>query len=205
MIVEHLKLLHRYHYWKRARCIFIHIPKAAGTSINHALYKRTLGHYSIEEISNRFPKLVNSVYTFSFCRNPFDRLISAYQFVKAGRTKHMGIQNPAQYNIPEFKTFDRFVCEWLSQRNPDSLDFVFRPQSLFVCIDDQIKVDFVGKVEDMATDIVEVENSLGRKLEIKKLNRTNKKRLSVSSESLNIIAKLYQKDFKLFGYDPSQF
>ena len=72
-----INIYRRYISWKKAKCIFVHVPKAAGTSINYALYGRTLGHYTIEEIQSRFPKLVERLFVFSFVRHPYARLVSA--------------------------------------------------------------------------------------------------------------------------------
>jgi glycosyltransferase involved in cell wall biosynthesis len=72
------------------KCIFIHVPKVAGISINHAIYGITLGHYSVIEIPSKFPNLFSDSFTFALVRNAWDRLLSAYRFTKQGRTEIMG-------------------------------------------------------------------------------------------------------------------
>src|SRR5690554_6741845 len=66
-----INIWRRYFNWSKANCIFVHVPKAAGTSVNKAIYGRTLGHYSACEIQEKFPKLYERVFTFSLVRNPW--------------------------------------------------------------------------------------------------------------------------------------
>ena len=205
-IIYALNLYRRYNYWKNNKCIFIHVPKVAGTSINHAIYGRTLGHYSALEIQNKFPKLFSDSFTFSLVRNPWDRLLSAYRFAKQGRTETMGIRNSKQYQIPEFESFESFVLEWLVHKNVDELDFVFQTQSRFlVDFNGQLLPDYIGKLENIDTDIKNIETKLNRTLRIPHVNKT-----SVSScyreayktqTMIDIVSEKYSKDIELFNYE----
>jgi hypothetical protein len=201
-----LNLYRRYPYWNKNKCIFIHVPKVAGTSINHAIYGRTLGHYSALEIKRKFPKLFSNSFTFSLVRNPWDRLLSAYRFAKQGRTETMGMTSPKQYQIPEFDSFETFVLEWLVNKNVDELDFVFQPQSRFL-VDEQGQLlpDYVGKLEHMDESIRYIESNINRKLNIPHVNKVNKKGsyrdYYTSQEMIDIVRDLYSKDIELFNYE----
>ncbi|WP_445004373.1 sulfotransferase family 2 domain-containing protein [Halomonas mongoliensis] len=201
-----INIYRRYRYWSSKKCIFIHVPKVAGTSINHALYGRTLGHYTAQEIRSTFPSLFENSFSFSFVRNPWGRLASAYRFAKAGRTETMGIYKPERYQIPEFESFERFVCEWLPRKNINKLDFVFQPQSRFVTNGSGgIIVDFLGKLERLDKDIKHVEKNINRSLAIPELNRTGKvdgdmRSLYVSNEMVDVVSRIYANDIELFNY-----
>lgn len=197
-------LYRRYLNWHKAGCIFIHVPKAAGTSINHGLYGRTLGHYTIDEIDNNFPRLVEKCFVFSIVRNPYDRLVSAYHFAKKGRTKDMGMNNPKQYQIPEFETFERFVYEWLVEQDVYKIDHVFRPQHIYICKEDRLAVDFLGRVETIDEDVCTISKKLGWKLSIeqKNANKNSKNyRDYYSSDLVDTVYQLYSKDFYVLNYD----
>lgn len=201
---DNINLYRRYFNWQRAGCIFIHVPKAAGTSINYALYGRTLGHYTIGEISSRFPGLVERCLVFSMVRNPYDRLVSAYEFARKGRTEDMGIAKPEQYRIEEFATFPSFVRDWLAPRDLASLDHVFRPQHLYVCLGDMPAVDYLGRVETLAADMAEISNRLGRHLQVQERNRVVKQmdyRDYYDASLAELVYGLYRKDFEILGYD----
>lgn len=203
---KRLNLFRRYGHWKRAGCIYIHVPKAAGTSINHALYGRTLGHYTAAEIKTTFPCLFRRSFTFTFVRNPWDRALSAYRFAKQGGTSAMAIHNPSKYKVSEFDSFERFVLEWLPSQDADKLDYVFMPQWHFVTAQDAgLMLDFVGKIENMNSDILEVEKRLGRPLSVKKMNATSfeasYRDYYTDGHMVEIIRDFYKQDVMGFDYE----
>jgi hypothetical protein len=62
-------------YIPKYNCVFIHIPKTAGTSIRNGFFhEEYIGPYL------HFPYKYKHLYSFAFVRNPYDRLISAYNF-----------------------------------------------------------------------------------------------------------------------------
>nr|WP_298248903.1 sulfotransferase family 2 domain-containing protein [uncultured Halomonas sp.] len=189
-------------------CIFVHVPKAAGTSVNKALYGRTLGHYSATEIHNKFPGLYKKCFTFSMVRNPWDRALSAYRFATVGRTDSMGIHDPSQYQIPQFESFERFVLEWLQSQCVEELDFVFKPQWVFVCNDTrQVMVDHLGKVESMDRTVSVLSEKLKRKIVIGNENMTASRdekgycKAYVRQEMVEIVRSVYSADVEIFGYE----
>ncbi|MBZ0329199.1 sulfotransferase family protein [Halomonas sp. ANAO-440] len=204
--VKHkINLYRRYSYWKKSGCIYIHVPKAAGTSLNKAIYGRTLGHYTASEIRSHFPKLFSKAFVFSFVRNPWDRVLSAYRFACIGKTNSMGMYRPEQYKIPEFETFERFLFEWLAKQELHKIDFVFQPQSTFV-VDKhgELLTDYVGKVESLEVDIKNVESRLNKKINVGRENTTSNdsdyRSEYVNDDMVKLVKILYQDDIDRFGY-----
>ncbi|MFV8570535.1 sulfotransferase family 2 domain-containing protein [Marinobacter sp. SBS5] len=206
VLKERINIYRRYPHWSKLKCIFVHVPKAAGTSVNKALYGRTLGHYSAAEIQSKFPELYERAYTFSLVRNPWDRVLSAYRFACVGRTDSMGVRNPGQYKIPEFESFERFVCEWLPQQKAEELDYIFRPQWMFVCDDQgEVMVEHLGRVEAMDRTAKLLQQKIGREVLIRNENATNGLKADFRSEfvkpsMVDIVETIYSKDIELFGY-----
>lgn len=202
-----LNIFRRYRYWHNAGYVFIHVPKAAGTSINNALYGRTLGHYSARQIQSRFPALFLSSFTFSLVRNPWDRALSAYRFARIGRTESMGVNQPQQYEIPEFSSFERFVCDWLPSKDLSNCDFIFKPQYLFVCDQNmKVMVDHLGYVERLTETVCFLQDRLGRAIDVKMANATSAGMGSyrdayTSKEMIEIVRSVYRDDIDLFGYE----
>ena len=62
------------------KSLYIHIPKTAGTSICDALYERDPWHYSLNHYKNIRPHFYNSLFKFAFVRDPYDRLLSTYNY-----------------------------------------------------------------------------------------------------------------------------
>ena len=203
----HINLYRRYRFWRASGCVFIHVPKAAGTSVNRALYGRTLGHYSIGQINAAFPQLVECCFTFSLVRNPWDRVLSAYRFACAGRTESMGVYKPEQYQIPEFMSFERFVCDWLASKDLSKCDFIFRPQYLFVCDHNmRVMLDHLGYMERLSETVCFLEERLNRSIDVKMLNATSDVKKSyrdayTSNDMVEIVRSVYQDDISLFGYE----
>lgn len=206
VLSKKVNIYRRYYNWRKAGCIFIHVPKAAGTSINHALYGRTLGHYTISEIEAKFPRLVEKCFVFSVVRNPYDRLVSAYHFAKKGRTVDMGMSNPKQYQIPEFKTFESFVNEWLVRQDLNKVDHVFRPQYTYISKEGKINVDYLGMVETLNQDMSNVGKKIGREITVSEMNVVKDKSSYASYYTPAIkstVFKIYKKDFVMLGYSSS--
>jgi hypothetical protein len=203
---EKLNLYRRYPSWSRSECIFIHVPKAAGTSVSMALYGRTLGHYSANEIQDKFPKLFQRSFVFSLVRNPWDRTLSAYRFAKVGRTESMGVHNPEQYKVPGFDSFESFVLDWLPRQKLATSDYIFREQRDFL-VDSKgdICVDYVGRVEGIGESLEYVSKNLGRNIVAGHSNSTSDKKNNfrsqyVNSEMIDVVASIYGSDITMFDY-----
>ncbi|SFM82651.1 sulfotransferase family 2 domain-containing protein [Marinobacter pelagius] len=204
---ERLNIYRRYPHWSHLNCIFVHVPKAAGTSVNKALYGRTLGHYSAAEIQRTFPNLYGRAFTFSLVRNPWDRVLSAYRFACVGRTDSMGVHKPEQYRIPEFESFERFLCEWLPKQDVEKLDYIFRPQWMFVCDDSgEVMVDHLGRVEALDETVDVLGQKLGKPILINNENSTGSPKRDFRNaytrpEMVEVVRAIYLRDIELFGYE----
>lgn len=201
-----LNLYHRYLYWAKEKCIYIHVPKAAGTSINKAIFGRTLGHYTATEIQDKFPALFMKSYVFSIVRNPWSRVYSAYQFAKVGQTESMGINKPESYQIPEFDSFEKFLFEWLANRKVTDLDFVFQPQHTFICDNKgELLTDYIGKIETLTEDMNVVSQKLERTISVPHANKTSAidgyKSAYKNPDMIELVRHIYRKDVELLGYE----
>ena len=67
-----------------AGVVFVHVPKAAGTSVATATIGRRAGHFTAAEIRAAMGPAFDRMFTFSVVRNPMDRLASAYRFARRG-------------------------------------------------------------------------------------------------------------------------
>ena len=199
--------------WLEAGVVFIHIPKAAGTAINDALYGRFMGHVRASDVERWGSPAVKALPRFSVARNPWDRLVSAYRFVKRGGGvggPHAGrVLGPGQYRIPEFETFERFVTQWLVNRDLSKLDVAFQAQVPFVCNDaGEVAVDHLGRFEDLGATYAFLRNAVPAIAPIGESNASGAPvdyRSFYTPELVDLVASIYAEDIAKLGYafDPS--
>jgi hypothetical protein len=193
-------------HWRRSGVVFVHVPKAAGTSINHALYGRSLGHLKAREIERYSPGILAELPSFAVVRNPWSRLVSAYLFVKQSGTADAGVHRPGRYRAAAFRSFESFVEEWLAPRRLERLDYVFQPQHAFV--DDaggRQLVGFVGKLEQLSAVSDFLQQKLGRHIEFSRKNvsgaHSDYRSHFTSSRLQQRVAEIYAADVQRFAYD----
>jgi chondroitin 4-sulfotransferase 11 len=199
----------RENIWRRAGIVFVHVPKAAGTSMNVALYGRFMGHVHANDVHRWASPQVRALPSFAVVRNPWDRVLSAYRFAKAGIGSGPGVKagmaNPQQYDTPEFRTFEAFVNEWLVARDLKRLDGVFQPQWQFVCgADKRIIVDHLGRFENLDETVSFIHDRTGVRPVLTRMNVSGFRldyRWLFTPSVRNLVGDLYREDIDLFGYE----
>jgi chondroitin 4-sulfotransferase 11 len=183
------------------KCIFIHIPKTAGTSVALALFGKGSRHVPLFEYERANGWKFKRYFKFAFVRNPWDRLVSSYFFLKRGGLNEMD-KRWADENLSGFDDFDSFVRGWITEDNIGTW-LHFLPQHHFICDDMlNIKVDFVGRVESMEADFAYVAKRLGCMRPITTANKGTHRHYSeyYSPETRDIVGQVYRNDIRLFGY-----
>lgn len=185
----------------RYRCIFIHIPKTAGTSVARALFGSTSRHVPCIEYEKANSKKFRRYFKFAFVRNPWDRLFSAYHFLKKG-----GINSDdaawARAYLANYHSFEQFVHEWVNRDN--IMRWVhFKPQHYFITDSKgQIAMDYLGRIENINTDFDFICQKLGVSVNLPILNVVKKIRYTdaYTSEMIDIVAQAYHRDVADLGY-----
>lgn len=198
--------MHNLAPFDRYRCIFVHIPKTGGIAVARSLFDAYPGgHVSLQEFESVYSKAELATYfKFTFVRNPWDRLVSAYAFLKAGGFNEYD-GRWARTHLARYGSFDVFVREWINERNIYKLTH-FIPQSRFVCLEGRrLGVDFVGRFETIDEDFRHVRIRLGIDARLQRMNTTPGRRADYrsyySDETARIVADVYSNDIELFGYD----
>lgn len=137
-------------------------------------------------------------------RNPWDRLYSAYGFLKKGGINHLDEQFSKQV-LEEVETFEDFVMQWLTPERVNSWVH-FLPQYTFITNDKgELVVDFVGRFENFETDFEIITKHIGVHVPLIHLNRTKDKKIQsykeVYTDAMQTkVGELYEKDVNLFNY-----
>lgn len=198
-----------YHKW---RTVFVQVPKNASSAIHRIMENQTDSHHDhmtyLDILSQHDPELIESYYSFAICRNPYDRLVSAYEFLKQGDSgwEHSDL------------SFEELINHFYKQglHFYRHYDVFFWPQHRFVTIKKIVLVDKVIKYETLDEEWPEVQQKIMSSVppRFSPLPPT----LSVENASTNRIGnkdwesyytpelkekvyELYQRDFEIFGYE----
>jgi hypothetical protein len=183
---------------RRRKLIFVHVPRAAGTSIVRALYGQgCIHHHSMRYFAALDPDFVLAADSFALLRDPFDRFTSAYTFVRAGGADDSRMSDVFLRQTDKLKTVDDYLS-FLEGRGALDLDFVMRPQSWFVC--DQragavlVKNLFLLGEDAGALNAYLAPHGIGR---LPWLNRAPRMDLSLTVKQRRRIERFYADDFAL--------
>ena len=162
------------------------------------------GHYSIGFYKIIFHEDFDFYFKFAICRNPWDRLVSAFHFLKAGGM-YSGDRIWANNNLAEYHNFSEFVMRWVNKKNIyRKIHFV--PQYEFICDSKGvIAVDFLGEFEKIDEAFHFISSQLG--LKGRKLMRSNTTarntdyRSYYGAREVEIVAEVYRRDIELFNYE----
>jgi hypothetical protein len=195
------------------------VPKVACTSLGKAfadLLGMSLEGRDLEEEVHwlDFPSLdvdqlngeFEGYFRFGFTRNPWDRLVSLYED-KMNRSKYDLRLNRnfdprlGFYPNMQFSDFVRVICEISdtgSNVHYQSQHVSLMPESL------ERYPDYVGKFENLSSDLVEVAEFVGfPKIVIPTLRRSSREsdfRAYYDGETRGIVAKRFQRDIEEFEY-----
>lgn len=191
------------HPFDKTQSIFVHIPKCAGISVNHALYGNLAGgHKTLDQYLRIFePKLVLSYFKFSIVRNPWDRLVSAYHFLQKGGANQQD-RDWFQHNLADYPHFKSFVHGWLNGKNAHSW-YHFRPQTDFLLDSSgKVSLDFIGHFENLQNDFDYIAKRLGKQVRLPDSNKSRHGDYQAyyDDETRNIVAQVYSRDIALLGY-----
>jgi hypothetical protein len=190
-----------YRGWPNANhAIFIHIPKTAGSSVAQALFgaSRHIPYFEYERIN---PGKFERFFKFSFVRNPWDRLVSTYFFLKNGGVNEIDRRFAAE-TLSRYESFAAFVEGWLNKENAWSWVH-FKPQHYFICDSNlRPRMDFIGRTENIDADFRHVCQRLNVAAELQWINRGCHRPYGeyYTGALRERVAAIYADDIAIFGY-----
>jgi hypothetical protein len=186
-------------------CLFIHVPKCAGSSVCAALFDDwSPGHLPLYWYEQQFPRQFAASFKFAFVRDPLERAYSAYTFLRGNA---LGARDHgAQQLVRQFRDFDDFVGRWL---HPETIQrqLHFAAQSDFLTNSlGHPALDFIGYQEHLERDFRQVCERLGHKVELPHVNRSQQRLATPAREfctvrTRRLVRRVYQRDYEMLGYE----
>ena len=195
--------------------VFIHIPKNSGTVMTEELqktYKDTqlLMHcerYGINIGIDKMHLYYDVIYEFisknvldnyfKFCiiRNPYNKLYSAWNFIKE-RHGYSDVNDFIKYKLNEEFIYGKEII-------PGDARVHYRPQFTFVYNNENNKfADFIIRYENLNEDISKMNEKYGLNVPLYDDGNSQKSYINLlNKESILKINSLYKKDFELFNYE----
>lgn len=207
------------------RIIFVHVPKTGGVSIEGALLQhctdarkllpsgKSIGrHAPLGRILRNEPQALG-YWSFGFVRNPWARLLSWYSMIDQWNHRHgpasgkpqgtgrtgMKEGNEMWHAAAAYSDFNEFVV-----RGIDELPRVGVSQLTYLRAPKFGKeVDFIGRTEQLATDLAVVQRRLGVTPEApphRNKSRHGSYRDYYGDEARDKVADAFAEDIERFGY-----
>lgn len=197
----------------KLKLIFVHIPKNAGTFIYYLLkqldknlvviynydnvYKIPTHHNRMKSIKQICHFDTSKYLTFCVIRNPIDRIISLYFYIK-------GNQAYPTYSIVKNLDFKEFVEYKFNNR--DFLETNYINQEQFIYDDDNqtILVNKVIRFENLKSELLDIlskRNVNTDNISFDKINTSNKKNIEINVEHLFLHIPQIKKEMLLFNYN----
>jgi len=191
------------------KVIFVHVPKTAGNSIFQALYSaHPQGHKEVLRYQKFDRAKFKAYYKFCFVRNPWDRFVSAYCYLKKGGMGRYDIDFKNKY-LNHIDSFDSFISTMSNdpKYRKSVLSWIhFKPQSFFLCNrNGELMVDYIGYYEKLEICYAELCSSLGvaaaSNLNIVNDTQRSDYREYYTDQSRSFIGEIYARDVEMFGYE----
>lgn len=195
------------------KAVFFHIPKTAGYSIERFLDSEKNRNAMIfhpdvvfglndGQFTQHLPysdilkyvseDVLNEYYKFTFVRNTWDRLVSAFSYIHG--------QNGTKEN---FKNELIKKCKLLKSGKMSSTDH-YNSQMPYIFFEDKIAVDFIGRFENLQDDFKTVCDALDVPFkELGKKNfskREDDYRLYYDDDLRNLVYETYSNEINYFNF-----
>ena len=197
------------------KCIFIHIPKCGGTSIENLIWPEPRSEadlwmgfkdkyhnaYQTGGLQHLFAIHVRDIvgketfddyFKFTIVRNPWEKAVSQYFYMR---------QRPdlrAFIGMNENDSFKKYLELIQTKQHVQ-----WEPQYKFIYDENgELMVDYVGRLETIDEDVQYIFNRLGVQGKIAHANATRHQHYSAyyDEETKKIVDDLYGDDVRLLGY-----
>jgi len=196
----------------RLQCIFIHIPKCAGSAVQKGLFGSYIfGHQTIRQYQIALPSTqYQNAWKFTVTRDPWERIVSAWRFLMSGVSDRTRLSvEDAEYfaeNLSQYSTFDHFVNDWLVHQNLHECGCLhFKPQLHYLReFSGAIPTDCMVKLSDLSQEYEKLRRRFdGGELIVDNATKgepVDYRSFYTSAETFANVSRIYADDIRALGY-----
>lgn len=203
-------------YSKEYDLIFVHVPKCAGTSVINTLGFDCHGHHSAR--SNEFVLKKRghpTAISFAIVRNPFDRAVSVYEYLRMDKSYWHAEDGSAPYGMTDLHvrakkmSFIDFLRLVSSFRCTMTKNHHLHPQHWYTHSEEgELRVDHLIRMEDGISE--SISTLIGKEVTLPRINSSGREKRDWKSyyagengnEAASLVLKIYREDFRKFEYTP---
>ncbi|ANI58032.1 hypothetical protein ACVK1X_001428 [Pseudomonas sp. PvR086] len=191
--------------FEQRSCLFIHVPKCAGSSVCAAMFDGwSPGHLPLYWYEQQFPEQFAASFKFAFVRDPLERAYSAYAFLRGNELGRR--DQAAQRLVCHYRDFDDFVARWLHSETI-SRQMHFAAQTDFLTDSlGHLALDFIGYQEHLERDFRLVCEQVGHWAVLPHVNGSQQRRPMLARDFCSVrtrrlVRRVYQRDYEMLGYE----
>jgi len=208
-------------HFENPKATFIHIPKTAGSSFEQWVYTnipdyaRERKHAAVAEATDLFGDLGT---TFTFVRNPYDRLVSQFHFVgqraqerieKRAQGRKVKKSTTQEWDIEISKLYNTGFDNWINlvyNKEESAYDLgnhLYKrgvPQTIWF----DGKIDIVIKIENLKTDFKILQELFNCYIDLPVTNtskRSHYRDYYTNKETRRMADAIVAPDLEKFGYE----
>ena len=187
--------------YDRRKFIFVHIPKTAGKSVCRMIGVNGACHLTYAQYEELLADRIAEYFVFTVVRNPMDRLLSAWSYMRQGGNQSAEDLEFQRRWITPYRSFDDFVVGALSE--PDVFGIgKFRPQTDFLLDTKGNREERIQicRFESLQEDLLSLPAKVLLESELPHVNASRRDKIVPSDATKQRVAKLYRADFEILGY-----
>jgi len=165
-----------------------------------------IGHHKWDYYYKKYPVEWENYYKIGIVRNPWDRVVSTYEYAKMDKSYHHATNGPSlhgkhiDYDLLKNKSFTE--CIDLLKKTPQILRHQgWGNQYSYIHNGEKIVVDKIIKLENLNKDLSVILNKKIKMPYINKSNNNNYKSYYENKELTDSVKKHYIKDITYFNYE----
>jgi len=201
----------------RYKCIFIHIPRVGGSSLENWIcgsdwwsIEKETKHLIASQAKELYKDYWDEYFTFAFVRNPWDRVVSMLKFQRYFGIRYQRrpvVRFLRRLNFEDYKLRfgNNIVLEhdYRFHERKNIISNHHHPGQVYGNILDE-KLDFIGRYENFTEDCLKLQEMIGIQQSMAiHIEQSERKRYQdyYNRKSIEEVRRLYAKDIERFKYE----